>query len=569
MFGRIWFRNSKRRVISGVLNRTAGVGRFTAGLRPVRWAARQRVLRIPVGIFILLYAVFGRFIWRPGTRLIKRIRRYLGRHEVWFYLLTWGICALIGLILSVTWWIFNSVLIAMLLAIVTAGAFAVICFRSPVAGLLSYLVVAPALKSVFYFKLVEGMPLFTTDLVAVMVLLVVYFVHPKKDTAHGPTRLLHWLMALFILGELVAAMRTDIPKRSAQMVFDQYMTPMIIYLFARRWISDVKRLQAFFLMMVLIGSYFFVFAIPEHFTGRNYFSHSGRSAWVETQLGTVRAQGPASSPQEFGLTLVLVFLVALVWMPYAPGKRKVLFVLLAIACLVGIAYTLRRSVYLGFGLGLIVMLIGSAKVRRNTVITIACCLLALAVGWQTLIHSEVYAVRLGQTTPLLTRAVVYATSWNIVKHHPWFGLGFDKYGEGRKEYLVGYKDILPWYGQGFQDPHSSYWAIMVDAGILTFVPFCGAFFMMFYTCYLMYKRVRAPGLLGRDGIIVFWAYALGVLSQAGSSNTFFHDRTLIVLIYFYFGALVGTHLREEKSEGPVTLPAQAAPRRVPRRVAQV
>ncbi|MCX6377559.1 MAG: O-antigen ligase family protein, partial [Armatimonadetes bacterium] len=518
------------------------------------------------GIFILLYAVFGRFIWRPGTRFIKRIRRYLGRHEVWFYLLTWGICALIGLILSVTWWIFNSVLIAMLLAVVAAGAFAVVCFRSPVAGLLSYLVAAPALKSVFYFKLAAGIPLFTTDAIAIMVLLVVYFVHPKKDTAHGPTRLLHWLMALFILGELVAAMRTDVPKKSAALVLDGYMTPMIIYLFARRWISDVKRLQAFFLMMALIGSYFFVFALPEHFTGRNYFSHSGRSAYVETTLGTVRAQGPATSPEEFGLTLVLVFLVALVWMPYAPGKRKVLLVLLAIACLVGIAYTLRRSVYLGFGLGLLMMLMSSPKVRRNAAITITCFVLALAVGWQTLIHSEVYSKRFMTTNPLLNRAVLYATAWNIVKHHPFLGLGYRKFGEGSRKYLVGYKDILQWYGNDLPDPHSSYWTILVEAGILTFVPFCGVFFMMFYTSYLMYKRVRAPGLLGRDGIIVFWAYTLGVLSQAGSTSTFYYDRYLIVLIYFYFGALVGTHLRvRDLAAEPVTqtrrTPAVPAPSR--------
>ena len=105
--------------------------------------------------------------------------------------------------------------------------------------------------------------------------------------------------------------------------------------------------------------------------------------------------------------------------------------------------------------------------------------------------------------------------------------------------------------------------------MLTFLPFCGIFFTMFYTSYLMYKRMRAPGLLGRDGIIVFWAYALGVLSQAGTTDTLYHDRYLIVLIYFYFGALAGTHLREEKLEEPVKLPAQPVAQRVPRRVVQV
>ncbi|MCX6376091.1 MAG: hypothetical protein NTU88_08710, partial [Armatimonadetes bacterium] len=129
MFGRSSINRLRRTAAVGMTRRLVSVGRFIVGLRPVRWAARQRVLRIPVGIFILLYAVFGRFIWRPGTRFIKRIRRYLGRHEVWFYLFTWAICALIGLTLSITWWLFNTKLISMLLAAVAAGGFALICFR--------------------------------------------------------------------------------------------------------------------------------------------------------------------------------------------------------------------------------------------------------------------------------------------------------------------------------------------------------------------------------------------------------------------------------------------------------
>jgi len=561
MFGRSSINKLRRTAVLRVTSRLASVGRFITGLRPVRWAARQRALRFVVGILILLYVLCAKYLWRLPNKLVKRARKYLGRHDVWFYLLTWGICALIGLTLSVTWWIFNSMLIAMLLAVVAAGAFAIVCFRSPVTGLLAYLVAAPALKSVFYFKLAEGVPLFTTDLGAMMVLLMVYFFHPKKEPAHLPTRLVHWFMALFILGEMIAAMRTDMPKKSMQLVINQYLTPIVIYLFARRWISDVKRLHAFFGVIVLIGTYFFVFAVPEHFTSRNFFTHTGWASNIEGELGTARAQGPTSSPGEFGLTLALTLFVTLAWMLYAPGKRKVLFVLLAIACLVGMAFTLRRSVYLGGGLGLLVMFMSSPKVRRNVGITVACCILGIAVGWQALIHSEVYSKRLGQTQPVLQRAVLHATAWNIVKHHPFLGLGFRKYGEGSRQYLVGYKGILPSYGQGLQDAHSSYWSIMVDAGILTFAPFCGVFFMMFYTGYLMYKRLHAPGLLGRDGIIVFWAYALGVLFQAGTGNTFYNERYLIVLMYVYFGALVGTHLRERKAEEPVTLPAQPVPRR--------
>lgn len=561
MFGRSSINRLRRRALPAVADRLDSIGKLIAGTRPVRWAARKRVLRFVAGILIVLYALSARYLWRLPNKLVKRARRYLGRHDVWFYLLAWAVCALVGQTLSVTWWIYNSQLFALVLAVVAAAGFAAICFRSPLVGLLGYLVTAPALKSVFYFKLAEGLPLVTTDLAAIMVLLVVYLFHPKKEPAHLPTRLLHLFMALFVFAEIVAAIRTDEPKKSVQMAMAQYLNPIILYLYARRWISNPKRLRAFFAVLVLIGAYFVVFAIPEHFTGRNYFTHSGWSSNIESGLGTVRAQGPASSPQEFGLTVALTLLVALAWMPRVPGSRKFWLAVLCIGCLVGMAYTLRRSVYFGGALGLLVMLTASPKVRRNAGITIACCALALAIGWQALIRSEVYAKRIGYTQPILQRAVMQATAWNIVKHHPFFGLGFEQFREGNRRYLTGYGDILPSYGVGLLDPHNSFLTILVDAGFTGFVPFCGVFVMMFLTARRMYKRVRGPGLLGRDGIVVFVAFAVGVLFQAGTTGTFFHDRYLIILMYFFFGALTGTHLRMQDEEERVMLPAQAVPRR--------
>ena len=568
MFGRKDITRFRRRATGSVFGGLAVSWRLIAGNRPARWIARIRAFRVAVALLIFAYVFFGRYVWSPVRRMIRRARKYLGRHEVWYHVIAWGTCGVIGYLLTITWWQISDLAIKMLLGAMAATAFALISFRSPSTALLGYLVCYPLLRSLFYFKVMEGLPMFTTDSVGMLILLLVYLVHPKREVAPAPTRALHWFMALFMIGMVIATLRTDAPKRQLQAVLQQYGIPILIYFFARRWVGDIKRLRACFLMLLLIGVYFMVFAIPEHFTGRNYFSSTGWSAYWEPELGTVRAQGPASSPQEFGLTLTLVYFVGLIRLTHAPARRKWVFVLLCIACVVAIAFSLRRSVYLGYGLGLLVMFAATPRVRRNTAITVCCCILAIAIGWKGLKTSVVYTERITQAGPVLARAVTNATALNIAKNHPWFGLGYDKFGEGTRRYLVGYGNIMPWYGRGFVDPHSSYWTIMVGGGLLAFAPFCCLIFMMFHTGYRIYKRVRGPGLLGRDGIVAFWAYTLGVLSQAATTNSFFHDRYIIVLMYFYLGALVGTHLREAKAEEPVAQPVEPVPRRISRRLAR-
>lgn len=543
MFGRSDIARFRRRATGSVFAGLAVLWRLIAGNRPARWIARIRAFRVAVALLIFAYVFFGRYVWSPGMRMIRRARKYLGKHEVWYHVIAWGICGVIGYMLTLTWWQISALPLKMLMGALAATAFTLISFRSPLTGLLGFLVGYPLLKSLFYFKVMEGLPLFSADIGAIVILLFVYIVHPKRPEPPAPTRAMHWFMVLFMIGMLVATLRADFPKRSAQMVIDQYGTPMLVYLFARRWISDPKCLQTFFVMILVIGIYFFAFAIPEHFTGRNYFSYSGWSAYFEPQLGTVRAQGPASSPETFGLTMALVFFVTLVSMSYVSWRRKTLYVLLALVCIVAMTFTLRRSVYLGYGMGLLVMFAASPRVRKNSVITICCCVLAVGIGWKTLLKSDVYTVRLAEANPVLIRVVTHATAWNIAKHHPWFGLGYDKFGEGARTYLVGYKNVLPWYGRGFRDPHSSYWSIMVGGGLLAFAPLCCMVFMIFQTAYRMYKRMRGPGLLGRDGIVVFWAYTFGVFFQAGTSNSIFHDRYIMLIMYFYLGALVGTHFR--------------------------
>ena len=547
MFGRRDIIHLKFRTLRAAGAALAGIGNALAGLRPVRWMASKRGVRVFAAICIICYLAFMRYFWRPFWHGVRRARRYLGRHEVWAHLLTWLVCAVLGFVLAITWRYVNFTVMKILLAILVAGGLMAVCIRSPLGGLLFYLVVSPIARTLIHVKIAEGTPVLTLEYLVFPMLLMIYAVQKKPEELES-TRALHWCMALFMIGELVAGLRTEIPRSTVQMVLTQYWFPILAYLFARRWVRTRRQFSIFIVMIVIVGVYFVAVAVPEHLTGRNYFTYTGYASNIEWELGTVRAQGAARSPQEFGLTLTLVVCIALVRITEVTRGRRFLFGLLIVALMAGMAYTLRRSVYAGLMIALVTMLVATPRPRKAAAVAIACCVLGVAVGWGSLVKSDVYKSRIGQRQPILQRYALHATAWNIVKHHPWFGLGFNGYAEGNRKYLVGYGDIMPRYARGFDSPHSSYWRIMVDGGLVTFLPFSLAVVLMLLTTIRMYRRVRDPGLLGRDGIVVFMAFSVAVLAQAGTTDSFYFQAYLILLIYMFFGALVGIHLQKQPAE---------------------
>lgn len=570
VIGRSTYRRMRKAILLAVTSRLAMIGRFIMGSRPARWIARQRTVRFVVGVLALLWSLAAKFIWLPVTQFIRRTRRYLGRHEVWVTVLAWTVCAYTGTVIARTWDTMDPVWLKLVGGIIAVCGYVLTCIYSPLAGLMIWLSTSPMSKALIQYKFLEGMPVLTADAASIAILFVAYILQRKNIVKHEPVRILHLFITLFILGELIAAFRTEVPKRSAQMVVDQYLSPFMAYLFARRWITTRKQLAMFFLVVLVIGSYFVAFAVPEHFTGRNFFSPTGRSMYIEYGLDTVRAQGPAGSPQEFGLVLALVACVALVRYAYESSKyRRMLVMAVAMMAFVGIAFTLRRSVYVGAAFTLLFLVFGSHRVRKVSTTALVVIVLLLVAVYGPLSKTRLFSERLTDVNPIRQRAVIQATAWNIFKHNPILGLGFDKYGEGNAKYLVPYKDIMPFYGSGFTSPHSSYLRIMVDGGLVAFIPFVGFVLMLFVTTYQMYKRARGPGLLGRDGIIVFWAFAVGVLIQSLSTDSFFHNKYLITLWLFYYGALSGVHMRKEmEPEEPVAVQApdkKRLVRRTPRR----
>ena len=522
---------------------TAAFQAITAS-RPIRWMAKQQSVCLIARILLRVWYLFTGYLWWPVKRLVRRVRKSLGRHEVWYYFATWVICALLGFVI-----LQDFVYLKLLGGALVVTAFMFISIRSPIAGILFWLLTSPVINSIIRFKLIEGTPIITGDRVCISILLIVYLLQKKSKTEGKPSFLLHLSMAAFVGATLLATIQSDNPKWAAQEVLDSYFAPILMYLFARRWITNTRSLTLVLIAMVCVGAYFSAFAIPEHFTSRSLFTYGGRLAWTEEELGTVRVQGPAESPGEFGLIAAATMMLAITFFSHESAWRKrFLYALVVCMTLVGIGLTLRRSVYAGGLIGLLVLMFMASKHTRRTVfILLTVVTLAAIVRWGALSGSSLYTERLADMNPIYSRAIVQTTAWNIVKHHPVFGVGAGNFTSAKDKYLVPYKGVSVSYAKGLRSPHSSYLNILVEGGIIALLPFLSMLLMIFITSYHAYKRVPEEEVRNRDAIVVFWGLSLALIAQAASTDSFYFSRYLVSFWLFYFGAIAGTYLHGKKT----------------------
>lgn len=510
--------------------------------RPARWMARQPAVVFVARILLIVRCFVANWIWWPVKRLARRGRKFMAAHEVWAWLTTWAVC--VGLAEAIILPTYTGYL-KVAEGLLATTAFVIIGFRSPLTGLLLWLGTSPLLNVYLRFQFLRGTPIITGSRVCVGILLVVFLMHAKRESRTEKNFLLHACMVLFIVAMLIASVPAVNPKSTVQMVLDSYMMPMLVYLFARRWVSDRRSLSIAFIILICVGVYFSALAIPEHFTGKNWFTISGRPAWIEEELETVRVQGPADSPTEFGSTVIVAMMLVLVKLAYEPrsGKRFLYAAALTLMT-IGICLTLRRAVYVGVVMAFLGLLLAAPKPRKLAGTILAVSAVVLLVSWQSLVNSKLYSVRIKDVKPLYSRAVTQATTLNMIKHRPILGFGVDNFMTAKKDYLVPYKDIAYSYGRGVSTPHNSYMRIMVEGGIVAFLPFFGMITLMLATSIRAWRRCREGGLLGRDGIVVFWTFSAVYLAQSFQGDTFWYCNYISALWFFFFGAVVGVHMQK-------------------------
>lgn len=549
------FKKQRRRIAEFTRNLLASMSRRIATSRPVRWVCRLRVVQFLWRIVYLIWLFISKYVWWPVKRRIRRIRRFANRRDAFIWLATWGICGWMA------WAILNEgILKALMFGLLVALVYVFISARSPMAGLMIWLLTSRFLAMYIVVKFIQGLPFFSGDRYCLIVLLGIYVLHARqasKDQTEAPNKLLHATMIVFICAMMFASLLSEKPKSTGQAVLDSYGAPFLVYLFARRWVTDKKKLAFAFGALMIVSLYFSLLGIPEYFTGKSFFGWRLGPGGIEGDIGVKRAQGPAESPTEFGLILTATGLLALAGFANEsqPRKRFIYAVVFSLAML-AILLTLRRSIYLGTAVAFLFMFLSTKKTRKAVLAATAVGALVILFRWGSLTSSKVYTSRLTSMQPIYQRAAVYATSWEIIKRHPVRGVGLLNFPAYSDQYLTGYKDISPLYGKGIATPHNGYLKVMVEAGLLAFIPYMAFLVMLIVTTVRAYKRAEGTGLLGKDGVIVFLAFTAAVFQTAITEDLYWFSHYLMTVWMFYFGAIVGVHLKNEPATQKAPVPSE-------------
>lgn len=477
---------------------------------------------------------------RPAVDSVTSSISTVRRREVFPWVLTWFLCACLGLTMCMP-----KSIVAVTMGIVATLAFFVISLRSPYSGLLIWLATATVLDTFMTSRIAEGVPLVTWSRICIIPLLFAFLFGERKSQTRGPSRAFDRVLWLYIIVMCFAAMRGAEPKTTLQTVLDTYLIPVMAYAFARRWITDEKRLAKLFAVLVFVGVYFAVLGIPEHFLGHTLFTPAEA---VEVDLGTVRIQGPSNSVTECGMLLLMALFISITNLSTRRKRpANVLNIVLICLFVLGIALTLRRSVYVGLILGLGTMLFASRSVRKLVGSILLIAVLVSVLKWGAITQSKVYSNRIADTGPIYARLASYVNAWGVFTHNPWIGVGLGNYAKYREKYPT-YNPAIPLsYARGAGVPHCEFLVVMVEGGILELVSFVLLLVMIAHMCSYLWRLTTGDGILRKDGVVVLCAFSIAYFFQFVEAEGLTYGKHITLVWFVLLGALIGTHLNSRKS----------------------
>lgn len=223
-----------------------------------------------------------------------------------------------------------------------------------------------------------------------------------------------------------------------------------------------------------------------------------------------RVRGPFVMSAAMGLALVYCYYSNLVLARNLRSGRWLLYVL-NVAMLPAIFWTKTRSVWLAF---MVCGLIWAAYSRRRTtrIVSVSallgCSLLIAVINMENFLAPDRAKGGLTDTDPILTRIGLAQMSWEIVKQHPLFGLGFGHFRDFAPKFANDPSSPFYAFGSTAME-HNNVLSIAAETGVLGVVLYLILMIAMVRPSLRIYRRLprSAPGFISRDLIVLYWVLA--------------------------------------------------------------
>lgn len=316
-----------------------------------------------------------------------------------------------------------------------------------------------------------------------------------------------------------------------------YVMPAGIYWVIRQVKISEGALRGVFMALGGFGLYLALTGIAE-VTGHYWavFPHYIASPQHAEFFG--RARGPMLNPAAGGFALCVCMFAGLMLWPYVERRGRIVLVVYSMICVVGIAYTLTRSVWLGCGMGMLIIA-GLALPRRLRLPVLGgSMLLALVIAaaqWENIVSFKRDKNLSAQATAASVdlRPVLVRIAWNMFKDKPLFGCGYGQYMNEHGKYLSDRTTELPLEMGRPYVQHNVFLNLLAETGLTGMGLFVLLLVLWTRDAWRLWNSSDAP-LWARQQALLFLA-----MMGPYISNATFHDVSLMPmansLLFFMAG----------------------------------
>lgn len=237
-----------------------------------------------------------------------------------------------------------------------------------------------------------------------------------------------------------------------------------------------------------------------------------------------RARGAFGSAGQQAILLVLTFYGNLLLLRRLRGGYRAALILQTILIPPAIFFTGVRSAFLAFLLcGILWCLLASRNRLGGIKLAMAGLVLLVltAVFWGRLSQENRQTGGVGDTGPVVARAVLVQQTWQMFKQHPLTGVGFGKFSDAQVE-LRRDPTSISGMSAGVLVEHNMFLNLLAETGLIGLLAQVLVVVLVFRESVQLYRRLppAADSWLDRTFVVLFWIALVNYLTDAMFRDTY-------------------------------------------------
>lgn len=380
------------------------------------------------------------------------------------------------------------------------------------------LLICTSTFGVLFFEFNAGINL-SIDRLALVGLIGAFLVQWKL----GKVTLRSWVTVDYVIAALMAIIFINScfvswsdESHVIQHFLNGYLIPLTLYVIARNLDYTEHSVRQILVFFVLFGVYLAGTGVLEGL-GQYSFLFPRYIADPKIGLHFGRARGPMVQSISYGVYLSTCMLAVWILRDHISAKWRPLLYAMLPVFLAAVFFTKTRTVWLGAGGSLLVVLWLTLQGRARTLVIGSLFAVAL-LGGLTKLDGIIGLKREGSVQDtrhsVSMRASFAYVSWKMFLDKPIFGHGFTQFKGAKLDYLGDRSVDLVLESIRDYDHHNTFLSVLVDLGIIGFIPFMAIYYYWARDAWILAHRAEPPwarsiGVLFLGVIVIAWMQMFG------------------------------------------------------------